>query len=433
MGFEEIRKGDPPSVRWNLGVLILDVSFFAIGMAFLDLSAVLPLLLERLGASKALIGGFAAVRFLAFSFVQIFVAYAMHGRARQKPVLSFVASVTRLPLLLLPLFLWRADASPEARLLALWATLLLLAVWALGDGLGYVPWMEIVARAFSDRTRGRFFATTQLLSGIISIGIAALLVRNILHTTALPFPHNYAVLAGLSALMYQISLVGILLIREPPAPAFRLAPRPPLTAYLRQLPGLVRGNPVFARLACIQLLIGFGSASSSFYVLYAKERFGLGDEWGGTYQVMLAVGVVLLMPALAYLGERRGPAASVRVVALACLVTPLSALTLGSLSPWLLCLTFLLLGGSLGWGMWIALNHFLLSHLAEEERPLYVALLNLLFVPSAIYPYLGGLLVEHRPFGAGMPALFLLTTAVIAVGFVLSLRLPPPDGAARHG
>lgn len=108
---------------------------------------------------------------------------------------------------------------------------------------------------------------------------------------------------------------------------------------------------------------------------------------------------------------------------------PVCAFTLGALSPWLFGLVFLLMGGSLGWGIWIVMNHFLLSHIAEDERPVFVALLNLLFTPSAIYPYLGGLLVQQRHLVsvAGVPILFLAAGAVIAVGFLLALRLPAPN------
>src|SRR5579859_4487608 len=66
-------------VRWNLCALMLDVSFFSLGMAFFDQNAVLPLLLRRLGASGPLIGAFAAARFLVFSLFQMFVAYGLHG------------------------------------------------------------------------------------------------------------------------------------------------------------------------------------------------------------------------------------------------------------------------------------------------------------------------------------------------------------------
>jgi MFS family permease len=420
-------------MRWNLGALMLDVTCFSLGMAFMDQSAVLPLLLQRLGASGPLIGGFAAARSLVFSLLQIFVAYGTHGRVRQKPWLALVATVTRLPLLVVPWFVWHGAETAAARLLALWMLIVLLSFWALGDGLGYVPWMEIVARAFSERTRGRFFASTQLVSGVGSVLIAAFAVRPVLQARGLPFPHNYAVLTAVAAAMYQLSLLGVLLIREPAPPKAGHKPLPPLGDYFRRLPALVRANPTFARLSVIQLLLGFGAAASPFYVLYATNRFHLGDEWGGIYQMLGAVGVVVLMPAWAFLSERWGPGASVRGVAFACLMTPVLALTLGRISPWLFGAIFLLMGGSLNWGMWITLNHFLLSHIEAEERSIYVALLNLLFVPSALYPFIGGLLIRSDrllPI-SGMHTLFILTSTVILIGFVLALRLPPPRTQAE--
>jgi MFS family permease len=422
-------------VRWNLGALMLDVTFFSLGMAFMDATAVLPLLLERLGASGPLIGGFASVRFLVFSLFQIFVAYGTHGRDRQKPWLVLAATVTRLPLLALPWFVWHGTVSPASSATALWMILIILSFWALGDGLGYVPWMEIVARAFSARTRGRFFASTQLVSGVCNVVIAVFVVRWVLHSTALPFPHNYALLLAVAAVMFQISLVGVLLIREPPPPevAGRQTPLPPLAGYFRRLPALIRDNSAFARLSAIQLLLGFGSAAAPFYVLYATDRFHLADDWGGIYQMMGAIGVVALMPAWALLSEKYGPGASVRGVAVACLLTPILAMTVGLLSPWLFGLIFLLMGGSLNWGMWITLNHYLLSHIAEEERSIYVALLNLLFVPSALFPLLGGFLVRdhHMLLMGGMPVLFVVTTIVVFFGFLLTIHLPSPGDVAQ--
>ncbi len=413
---------------------MLDVTFFSLGMAFIDMSAILPLLLDRLGASGVLIGAFAAIRFLAFSLFQILVAYATHNRTRQKPILSWVATTTRLPLLALPWFLWHAADSHAARLTALWATIILLTIWALGDGLGYVPWMEIVARAFTDKTRGRFFAVTQLASGVISIAIAAFIVRSVLAASGLPFPFNYALLAGIAVLMFQISLIGVLLIREPPAPSTaETEPLPPLGSYLYRLPSVLRANPIFARLALVQLLVGFGAASAPFYVLYATSRFRLGDEWGAYYQVMQALGVVVLMPAWALISERRSAATSVRCVALTCLLTPLLALTIGRVSPWLFGLVFLLMGGSLNWGLWITFNHYLLTHVRKQERSLFIALLSLLFMPSALYPYFGGLLVQHKSMVSigGIPVLFVVTAVIVAIGAALAWALPAPDTNGR--
>ncbi|MCW3100184.1 MAG: transporter, major facilitator family [Chthonomonadaceae bacterium] len=429
MNQKQVTERAGAQVRWNLFALMLDVSFFSIGMAFTDGNAVLPLLLKRLGGSALLIGAFGTLHYLAFNGFQIVVAWGTHGRPRQKPFLALIAAVTRLPLLSLPYFIYHATDSPAAQRSALIALVVLMTFWALGDGLGYVPWMEIVARAFTDKVRGRFFATTQLVSGLISIVIAAFLVRGVLASPHFPYPHNYALLTLVAALMFQVSLTGVLLIREPPFPPSAVQPHIPLLLYFRRLPGLVRSNPEFARLAGIQLLIGFGSAAAPFYVLFALQRFHLPDAWGGIYQTAQAVGVVTLMPLWTYLSEKRNPATAVRALAVGCLLTPILAMTVGALSPWLFALVFLLMGGTLGWGMWIVLNHYLLSHVEEGERPVFIALMNLLFVPSAFYPSLGSFFVLHDRFVTltGIPVLFLLTALVVSTGLILAMRLPAPS------
>lgn len=393
----------------------------------------IPLLLEKLGAGGPLIGLFAALRSLAFNFFQVFVAYGTHGRVKQKPFLAFIATLTRLPLLILPIFLWRGGVSSTARMIALAATFVIMTLWSIGDGLGYVPWMEIIARGFNEKVRGRFFATTQLISGLASIAVAGLVVSNVLRAGILRFPHNYALLVMVMALMMLGSLCGVLTIKEPPAPP-GIHVRPPLREYFRRMPGLLRANPIFVRLCVVQLLVGFGTAAAPFYVLYATNHFRLGDEWGGKYQVMLAVGTAMMMPLWAYLSEKKGPAAAVRGVAVACLLTPIAAMTIGLVSPWAFGVVFLLMGGSLGWGMWIAMNHYLLSHVSHEDRPIFVALLNLLFAPSALYPFFGGMLVQHKHFSevAHVPALFVITSAVVAVGLGWAVRLPAPESVAEE-
>lgn len=425
----------PALVRWNLYALTLDVTCFSLSIAFFDPSTVLPQLMERLGASNSLIGLLSSVRSLAFNCLQIFVAYATMTRLRQKPPLAWVSSVTRLPLLILPFLIVRAETSNENRGIALLGLMMITTLWSLGDGLGYVPWMELVARSFSDRTRGRFFASTQAFSGAVGIVIAALAVAPILQSTRFPYPMNYAILIAIYAGLMQISLLGVWLIKEPPAPASYFErikrPRSSLRQYMRRMPSLIRGNPIFGRLAVIGLCIGFGGASQPFYILYAKNHFHLTDSWGGTYQVFLAIGAVTLMPLWALLSERYGSATAVRGASIACLLTPICAVTLGQVSPWLYGIVFLLMGGTLGWGLWIVLNHFLLLNVEEEDRTIFVALINLIFAPSALYPTLGGLLFPDRQpiLLVGVPLLFVVTAVVIGVGLILSLNLPNPETA----
>lgn len=426
--------GAAPSVaRWNLSVLTLDVVFFSLSVAFFDPSTVLPQLLERLGATGLMIGLFSSFRSLAFNLPQIFVAYATMNREKQKPFLGKINAVCRLPLLVLPFIIARSEMSEANRHIALAATIGLLFFWSLGDGLGYVPWMEIVARSFSNRTRGRFFATTQSLSGTISIGIAALGVAPILYSKTLGYPANYALLVLLYALLMQVSLAGVLLIKEPPVPdSFHeraKEPHPSLKEYLQQLPTLFRTNIVFRKLCTVALLVNFGLASQPFYVLYAKRYFHLGDEWGGKFQVYLALGAVTLLPLWAFISERKGAHNSIRFAAFGCLLTPIVALTIGRVSPWLYGLVFLLMGGTLGWGFWIVLNHYLLLHIDEKQRQVFLALINLVLAPSSFYSALGGFFIHNGEFASiqGFPVLFLLTALVVGAGVYQTRYLPNPS------
>ena len=172
---------------------------------------------------------------------------------------------------------------------------------------------------------------------------------------------------------------------------------------------------------------GFGTAAAPFYSLYAIRHFHIPDSWGGTFQVLQSIGILTLLPVWAWVSERFGPAASVRAVCLLCVLTPLWAILSGGLTPWIFSFTFLLLGGSLGWGTWIAYNHYLLSHVSDDERPIFLALFNLLFAPSALYPYFGGMLVDRHLFGATTITLFWITAVITGFGWMLTLRLPQPD------
>jgi len=419
---------NPRQVKRNLFALLLDVISYWVGAAFTDPLTVLLVLMHNLGATPALLGLCIALRFAAQYGVQVFVAYLIHGKPRQKPFLVWAVGLARLPMVALPFVIYHAD-TPGGKAIALWTTIGVLTFVGLGEGLGGVPWTEIVARAFTATTRGRFLAAAQTSAGILNILIAWQLVTRIL---AHPYPWNYTILVGLSALMFQISTLGLALIDEPDVPpgCVDTEARPPLREYLAELPHMIRSDKTFSRLVTIQLFVNSGWAALPFYANHAIQHFHLKDDWAGTFQVLQALSIVLLMPMWALLSEKQSPAAAVRGVSLVCMVTPILALTIGSLSPWYFALVFLLTGGSLtAGGIWVVMQHFLLTHTEEGERPKYIALLNLLNLPSALFPLIGSAFVHNDQFIriGRIPILLVLVACTVAIGFALSLRLTLSD------
>jgi len=438
MAQEACIQHNPQQVKRNLFALLLDVISYWVGAAFTDPMTVLLVLMHRLGATPTVLGLCIALRFAAQYGVQVFVAYIIHGKPRQKPFLVWAVGLSRLPMVALPFVIYHAD-TPSGRTIALWVTIGVLALVGLGEGFGGVPWTEIVARAFPTKVRGRFFSAAQTSAGVLNILIAWQLVTRFLEY---PYPLNYTLLVGLSALMFQLSTLGLILIDEPTAPLSCQyeTERPSLREYLSELPAMIRADKTFARLVVIQLFVNSGWAALPFYVTYATQKFHLADNWAGSYQLLQAISVALLMPLWAYLSEKHNPASAVRGVAFVCMVTPVIALTVGSFSPWHFGLVFLLTGGSLtAGGIWVVMQHFLLTHTPEGERPKYVALLNLLNLPSALFPLMGSALVVHAAAGdkfimiGRVPVLLVVTAITVSIGFALSLRLSSADSEDLGG
>ncbi|HLJ57872.1 MAG TPA: MFS transporter [Chthonomonadaceae bacterium] len=428
-----IEGSDPKLVKRNLFALLVDVISYWVGAAFTDPMTVLQILLVRLGATPAIIGGSIALRFALQYGVMVFVAYVVHGKPKQKPFLVWAVGLSRLPMVALPFVIYHSD-TVGGKTIALWVTIGVLAFVGLGEGLGGVPWTEIVARAFDSKTRGRFFACAQIAAGVLNILIAWQIVTKIL---GLSYPLNFTMLIGLSALMFQISTLGLLLIMEPPDHASRPAspPRPPLREYLAELPKMISADKTFARLVLIQILVNSGWAALPYYAPFALSRFHLHENWGGTFQLLQAISVALLMPVWVFLSEHRTPAAAVRGVALACTITPIIAITIGLRNPYYFSTVYLLTGGTLtAGGIWVVMQHFLLSHTEEDKRPKAIALLNLLNLPSAMFPLLGSALVYTNAAGQmhfvllfHRPLLWILVAIVSGIGFLCSLRLRLAD------
>jgi hypothetical protein len=130
-------------VRWNFIVIVLDASFFFAAWAFLDPVAILPVLLNDLGHSRLLVGvvnglqraGWLAPQLLAASFV-------LH-RPRKKPFVLVPCLIGRIPFYLLAI-IFNLDWAATHQRAALMALIAGYTIFFFTDGLGGVPWHDII-------------------------------------------------------------------------------------------------------------------------------------------------------------------------------------------------------------------------------------------------------------------------------------------------
>lgn len=401
-----------PTVRRNIFAIIGDVAFFMVGFSCFDPTTVMPQFLKELGASPALIGLITGLRLLVLFAPQPYVAHLVHGRRRVKPILVAACMIGRLPMFVLFLLVW---AFGQNHTLVLWTFVVFTLLFIASDGFCLVPWTEIIGKTIPANIRGRFLGAMQSVSSLAALA-APLLVSAVLSMRSLQFPRNYALLILLMAIGLFLSLLMLLLIREPDTPAHD-DPDRTFAEHLRRIPDLWSKDPALRWVLTTQLLLAGGGVASSFYVLHARERFGLPESYVAVYLTAQALGAALTGPFLGWIADRFGPVRALRLVVTVALVPPLAALVMPV--AWGFVLVFACLG-ALGWSLWNTFTNVILYISPQPERPTYIALQNFMNLPAALTPFIGGLIVG----GLGYHAAFLTTAVMVALGVWSARRIP---------
>lgn len=402
----------PSVVRRNIIAIIGDVAFFMMGFSCFDPTTVMPQFLRELGASPGLIGLISGLRLLVLFVPQPYVAHRVHGKSRVKPFLVTACVVGRLPLFVLFLLVWLYGKNHT---LALWAFVLFTMLFIASDGFCIVPWTEIIGKSVPETIRGRFFGAMQTVSSLAALA-APILVSRILSIRTLEFPSNYALLILLMATGLLLSLLMLLLIHEPETPP-KHDPDRTFLEHLRRIPTLWRDDPALRWVLTTQFLLAGGGVASSFYVLYARERFGLPESYVAIYLTAQTAGAIITGPLWGWMADRFGAVRALQVVVSLALVPPLAALVMPV--AWGFVLVFACLG-ALGWSLWNAFTNAILSIAPPAERPTYIALQQFVNLPAATAPFVGGLIVSW----AGYPAAFITTAAMVALGTWSAHRIP---------
>jgi MFS family permease len=373
-----------PIYRRNFYFFFIDGILFSVAMGIIGSFTVIPDFVRRLTDSEILIGLSGSMFEIGWTLPQLFIARYIVRSARKKwwfvgpniPV-RFVILIFAMTIIFL------GKGRPEAILAAFFIS---YGIAALGDGVVGVPWADLSGTSLDNRWRSRMFGLMTAATGLIMLALTPLIA---LILKELDFPNNYALLFGISGVLFVISILPILFIHELPG-GKAVEKIPALSEFLPDLGRVLRTDGPFRMILIARMLTSLFAMSAPFYIGFATEDLGLSSEVAvPTLLAMQTIGGIIGAFGYAWIGARNN-LLYIRLALLGGALWPISALLAGIVGPLPLYLGFLLSGLALG-NLFLAYFNWIVSYSTPDRRPIYVGLFNTISaLTSMAAPIIGG-------------------------------------------
>jgi MFS family permease len=417
----------------NALVFTCDIAAFMVGTYFIPATTVLVGLASQLTEDKTLIGVVGMTWSVTWFLPQLVAARLVRGKRWQKPYLIIPSLIGRNGLLLMAL--WLLITQAQAPLLTIWVLVGCIALFNVCDAVAGVAWLDMLSRALSSRVRARVVSLGQIAGGVLGIG-AGLVVERVLQPDGLPFPQNYAFTFGCAWICMALSLAIISMLRELPMAEAEHAQAQQVD-FLAGLRLALHSDGIFRQVLALRMLTGIELMAASFYLVLAKEQFGLGDAITGVVNIALIIGGIVGMAAFGWLAERFTALSVVRTAAAMQFAAPVLALafvlTAPALRAWpaLVVAGFIVifaLRGAIERSLVLGPVGYLLDNAPERHRAMYVGAINTLGGVVALSPLAGGAWLNALSASGQASAAYASMLAFVAVlaglGTWLSFRLP---------
>lgn len=407
--------------RHNLAFNIMDSAVWQFGISFAAPTTILAVYVSHLTPNPIAVGLSLAMLDLGFFLPQLFTARFVTRLARAKPYVLTIGALQRFPYWLLALAVWAFREAPNGTML--WIYFLITAAKAFPGGLGGTAWQMMLGKVIPASWRGRHFGICFLLGGLLSLGGAAIAQQLLAHYG---YPDGFALCFLFSAIGVSASWLFVAQTREPAVPP--PPPGPSGRAYWQGLLDILRGDRNFTRYVVARAAGVFGWMCSSYFAVYAVQRFHVGDAEAAVFAAVLTAASLVTNPLWGYMGDRWGQ----KLTLLGAMALMLAGTALALVAPSLPVYygVFVLVGAATA-GVIVSDLTLVMEFGPERDRATYVGLSRTLLGPFVgVSPILAGALVG----ALGYPVMFAtgLACTIISVALLaFTVKDPRFAGAAQ--
>ena len=398
--------------RHNIIAMIVEGSFFWIGLAFLEINTVIPLFITSFTGSVVLAGLAVSLRSVLFLLGQVIMGMFIHKLRRQGPALRLLA-ISRVTILIMGLLMLAGLKGYSAVI----AFLFLYGTYFFADGLLALIWIETNARTVPARDRGMVGNVQQIVGGSAGIFIG-FVVRNILKS-AWTLEQQFTIIFLLAGTVLMLDFVSMFAIKDVPHESEPDRPVPGPIAYFKGFAPLLRDSVFFRRVVACRFLFNLSFMAQAMYIVMGIQKGNLTIAQQGTLVIMPVIGQILGGVAWTFISRRWGyPPMMLSGMAMQTLCALISLVTLwiaGSGLPIMIPLCVILILMTANMPAHVGFTQHMMLNVDQRLRAQYIVLMALMITPATMAPMLAGIIINNFGF------LPVFIAALAASGFGLYL------------
>lgn len=389
------------SFLWHAG-------FLALAKNFMDVDTVIPAMLTEAGGNSVHIGIMTAIMLGGSSITQLFFAPYLSNKAYKKKYLLGAINARVIAILGLSGLLIVLKGNASAVLLG--PMFLFITIFSLAGAFANISYTDIIGKSILSENRKSFFSTNQILSGILVI-LSAFLVKQVLVWKA--FPENYAYMFMFGAGLLFLASGGFWSIKEVTASRLRVRN---FRSFLELLRKELKENKKLIYFLGFINTQGIAVSFLPFFILYAKEHFATESADTGSFLLFKVIGIVtvslLILPASKKIRYN--------FLLFGNVILSLSMALLAMFISDASMLKYIFVMGGVVYSLYsITMNGLLLEISGNENRALYTGFAGAGNLLPALFPPLGGLLIQL--FNFHVFAVLFMVLIALAAFFIIKI------------
>lgn len=399
--------------RRNFWIHILEGTLYISTGVLLSPQTVFPALVAKLGGDNVAIGCIPIIVYLTYFLPQILSANYIQSASLRKPWTIKLGILQRLQILFFAVVVGiLGQRLPSLALIAFFLIYIANQIFA---GLGSPIWFDLVAKTTSPGDRGKLMGIRTSLGALLGFLNSFLLTVLLAY---LLFPLNFAGVFFLAFLLQFSSW----LVQRKVVEVERSSVRPsvPMRGLVVRVKEILHNDPVYKKFLQSAGLLIIGLMPVGFFAVAAIKKFTLPESYVGLFTITMVTAQILSGALLGWLADIKGHKVSLLVCSLATACATILAIV--SVSVYFYFAVFFFVGINIGAEM-ITRYNFAERCAPDNERPLYVGLMNAWLAPFYISATIGGLLSDMF----GYTVVYVIGLIATIAGVFLLSGLPDPS------